>query len=899
MTDDIEQTLYNEFKFPGSSRMSDTFRPQLIQMDMQDIPFKENSDYDSIPQMDSLQNIRFRNISNSNNQGKEVISSKTIQHHNVEKNDKNKQLKNLGMLKMLIVNNHVNQFIEKLKKKAYIFPKNKSKQITEHLPEFFAKIKKNWRKLKQISSQDENPKNSIIKGLPVFNPASKIMILWEFCRAIQLTILLWWLPYKIAFNPSSNSSIDAFESSLTYLFGVDLAIKFNRGIFDQGKLIKKRVHIIKYYLKKELYEDFIYFITLIFVISDIGIKAYSFQEIIVLIQFVLNFMKLKKYLIKYEETFVESSSLTEVLNLIQLIIITFYFAHFMACIWHYVGIKSAESNQISWTQDSQFDDSNKLQMYVYSFYWATTTMVTVGYGDISGKNIYEVICAIILMIFSSGIFAFSMNQIGSIFTNMDAQKQQYKRILLLINQYMNNNQVEEQLQGRIRNYLKYHFHKQDKLYKNEINGIIDKLPSNLKQELIQDVQFRVMQCIPFFNKNFSEEILPQIACELNLQSYTPREIIYQQNQLDECSIYIVWKGEVNLIDDNSGKILKRFTTGQCFGELEFLTNKRRQGTAISCDFSQIYNLSRMQFLKILNSYNNDFQQFHQLKDSILFQYTSSPLECYCCKESHCIWKCPYIHYKPDLERVIKKEFVKETYQDRSYFRRKGERLRVFRQESIYQSTRHIKTSNEIDINQPVFGSSIQQVGSISESNESGEESIKYEKKSDQVLTLSYCYPSDTKRKTIKLKPAALSPNQPAESPKTRPAEILRYGQKQKKTYFFSDSQGINNNNNPFIKRRDSAKRNSSIIQNSNFYKQSSGYEVDINQEPFQIIEGIDKLILYSNYFTEGNYDKIIECNLKYQKKSRLMRKYLVPSKYAFFRMQKFERLKTHGKKNNQ
>lgn len=49
------------------------------------------------------------------------------------------------------------------------------------------------------------------------------------------------------------------------------------------------------------------------------------------------------------------------------------------------------------------------------------------------------------------------------------------------------------------------------------------------------------------------------------------------------------------------------------------------------------------------------------------------------------------------------------------------------------------------------------MGSISESNESGEESIKYEKKSDQVLTLSYCYPNDNKRKTVKLRPLALSP----------------------------------------------------------------------------------------------------------------------------------------------
>lgn len=95
----------------------------------------------------------------------------------------------------------------------------------------------------------------------------------------------------------------------------------------------------------ELYEDLIYFITLIFVISDTGIKVNGFQEIIVLVQFMLNFTKLKKYLNKYEETFVESSVLTEIVNLIKLIIITFYFAHFMACVWYYVGIKSASINE--------------------------------------------------------------------------------------------------------------------------------------------------------------------------------------------------------------------------------------------------------------------------------------------------------------------------------------------------------------------------------------------------------------------------------------------------------------------------------------------------------------------------------------------------------------------------
>ena len=87
-------------------------------------------------------------------------------------------------------------------------------------------------------------------------------------------------------------------------------------------------------------------------------------------------------------------------------------------------------------------------------------------------------------------------------------------------------------------------------------------------------------------------------------SFSPGEIIFQENNLDDCCLYYLVKGQVHILfesknETREGTLVKEVERKEYFGETEFLTGNERNYTAKATDFCRLYKINREKFMNIV------------------------------------------------------------------------------------------------------------------------------------------------------------------------------------------------------------------------------------------------------------------------------------------------------------
>lgn len=84
-------------------------------------------------------------------------------------------------------------------------------------------------------------------------------------------------------------------------------------------------------------------------------------------------------------------------------------------------------------------------------------MLTVGYGDVVPRNRYEVMFDILAEFTSCLVFAYSVNKIWEIKTELNDKRMKYQRRTNIINRFMRDKNVMSQLRGKVNAYLVHYY----------------------------------------------------------------------------------------------------------------------------------------------------------------------------------------------------------------------------------------------------------------------------------------------------------------------------------------------------------------------------------------------------------------------------------------------------------
>lgn len=103
------------------------------------------------------------------------------------------------------------------------------------------------------------------------------------------------------------------------------------------------------------------------------------------------------------------------MGLCSILILNVCFAHILAIALNGMTYLNPDSN---WLTEKQLAGRIWYERYVWSYYWGTTIMLTVGFGDLAATNFQEALCLIFIELISCMTLSYNINYLGNLINDL-------------------------------------------------------------------------------------------------------------------------------------------------------------------------------------------------------------------------------------------------------------------------------------------------------------------------------------------------------------------------------------------------------------------------------------------------------------------------------------------------
>lgn len=256
--------------------------------------------------------------------------------------------------------------------------------------------------------------------------------------------------------------------------------------------------------------------------------------------------------------------------------------NWIACMWIFIYPMGANTDVTSY--------------YIKSFYWAVTTLTTIGYGDITPHDNIGRIFTCFIMIIGVGMYGIVIGNISRMIASADRYKEQSREKINDLLMFMKHYKIPDRLQQAA---INHYTHLYSKRLSDNDEKIIADLPHALQQDMQIYMKIKLISSIPVF-QNCPHECLKEVSMQLEQIYSSPGDMIIKIGDMGE-EMFIIAHGNVDVILA-SGERVATLHDGQIFGEIALLKETTRTANIQSQTYCDLYKLTKKSFNEIVKRY---------------------------------------------------------------------------------------------------------------------------------------------------------------------------------------------------------------------------------------------------------------------------------------------------------
>ena len=188
----------------------------------------------------------------------------------------------------------------------------------------------------------------------------------------------------------------------------------------------------------------------------------------------------------------------------------------------FVGMYDEDSDE-NWIVVKGFQDSGQANIYVSALYFTVTTIVTVGYGDISASNMGEKIFCIFLMLIGVISFSFATGTLASLITSYDSKEGKLKEKLAVLEEIHEEYGLETDFYNEISRSIQFNHRKKEK----EFSLFMDDLPHKLRLGLSMILYEKMYKTINFMQGK-DPSFIAWVSAILRPLNIEDQKLIYEE-----------------------------------------------------------------------------------------------------------------------------------------------------------------------------------------------------------------------------------------------------------------------------------------------------------------------------------------------------------------------------------